>query len=320
LALNAAAEVAIVPALLIVFSGHSEASDLSAIAKVHEDSPHVIPRAARNRAGLFAALSMAWGGFALLAGCLVLAAGCSSFSAQGHNAEGVRLYQQARYSEALREFQQANYIDPQNADGYYNLAATYHRLGVGENSAAQMRQAEDLYHQCLNRDPNHREGYRGLAVLLAQQNRSEEAQRILQGWSDQQPRAADPKIELARLHEELGHTNDAKERLTEAVAVEPYSARAWAALGRLREGHGEAAQALVDYQQSLACDQNQPDVSQRVAALAPTVGVVATATVPASPVSVPVASTVSAPLAPPPTTVTAPVRTVNVPAVSPARF
>ena len=208
---------------------------------------------------------------ALLVALLPLAAGCEGSTAQSHNADGVRLYQQARYSDALREFQEANYVDPQNADGYYNLAATYHRVGVAENRAAELRQAEECYHECLNRDPNHRDCYRGLAVLLTQQGRGEEAMRLLQTWADRQPHAADPKVELARLNEELGRTNEAKDRLTEAVAAEPYNARAWAALGRLRESHGDPAQALVDYQQSLACDQYQPDVAARAAALAPTV-------------------------------------------------
>ena len=41
-----------------------------------------------------------------------------SFAAQGRNAEGVRLFQQNRYQEALREFQEASYDDPGNADAY----------------------------------------------------------------------------------------------------------------------------------------------------------------------------------------------------------
>ncbi len=89
------------------------------------------------------------------------------------NAEGVRLYQQARYQDALREFQGTAYDDPNNADAYYNLAMTYHRIGRLEHSQADLNQAECYYNQCLDRDPNHTECYRGLAVLLAQEGRKE---------------------------------------------------------------------------------------------------------------------------------------------------
>jgi len=125
--------------------------------------------------------------------CVVAAAGCGSFAARGMNAEGVRLFQQAQYREALQQFQQAVYEDPTNADGYYNLAATYHRIGKLENRRTDLDQAENLYNQCLDRAPGHRDCYRGLAVLLVEQNRSEEAFRLVEGWVNRQPGLAEAK-------------------------------------------------------------------------------------------------------------------------------
>ncbi|HPP54236.1 MAG TPA: tetratricopeptide repeat protein, partial [Thermoguttaceae bacterium] len=114
-----------------------------------------------------------WGWLA----CLGLA-GCGSVASRGINAEGVRLFQQSRYDEALQQFQKAVYLDPKDADGYYNLAATYHRLGVLNQRPSDLKQAEHYYHMCLDQNPDHRECYRGLAVLLIEQGKGEEAFRL----------------------------------------------------------------------------------------------------------------------------------------------
>ena len=198
---------------------------------------------------------------------LALAAGCADFSARGRNAEGVRLFSSARYHEALQQFQEAAFTDPGNADGNYNLAATYHRLGLLENDESYLRQAEHHYHLCLDQGGNHADCYRGLAVLLVEQERNEEAFRLLEGWVDREPSSAEAKIELARLFEEFGDRPAAKEHLLEALQAEPTNPRALAALGKIREDMGEPIQALADYERSLWHDRFQPQVASRIAAL-----------------------------------------------------
>jgi len=193
--------------------------------------------------------------------------GCGGFIAQNRNTDGVQFFQQARYQEAVRQFQEAAYADPTGANAYYNLAATYHRMGRTEHCASDLKQAENYYNQCLDRDPNHTECYRGLAVLLAEQGRKDEAFRLLEGWTQRQPCLADAKIELARLHDEHGNRRAAQEQLLEALAVQPDNARALTALGKIREDAGDKAQALANYQRSLCQDNRQPQVAARVAAL-----------------------------------------------------
>lgn len=202
---------------------------------------------------------------------LLWASGCN-FMAQGQNAEGVRLHQQGNYQQSLQKFQQALYSDPNNADAYYNLAATYHRMGKLSNNRIELDQAEGYYNQCLDRDPNHTDCYRALAVLLVEENRSEEAFRLVERWSDRNPSSADPKVELARLFEEFGDRDAAKQHLVDALAVNPYDSRALAALGRIHEEMGNPEQALSVYQRSLWYDHLQPEVSARVAALQSAIG------------------------------------------------
>jgi tetratricopeptide (TPR) repeat protein len=212
-----------------------------------------------------------------LTGAMIGLAGCSSFTAQTRNSDGVRLFQQARYQEAIKEFQEATYAESTNADAYYNLAATYHRIGKIEHRKADLDQAETYYNLCLDRNADHTECYRGLAVLLAEEGRNDEAFRLLEGWVQRQPNSADAKIELARLNDEFGNRQVAKDHLIEALAVQPDNARALTALGKIREDAGETSQALANYQRSLCHDNRQPQVASRVTALQTAVPAVASA-------------------------------------------
>jgi tetratricopeptide (TPR) repeat protein len=212
---------------------------------------------------------------AVLAGIVLSFAGCGSFDAQTRNTTGVQLYQQAKYQEAIQEFQEATYSDPQDSDGYYNLAATYHRIGKLQGRKTDLDQAETYYNLCLDRNDNHADCYRGLAVLLVEEGRNDDAFRLLEGWTQRQPRSADAKVELARLNDEFGNRQVAKDRLVEALDVDPSNSRALTALGKIREDAGDRSQALANYQRSLDQNSQQPQVVARVAALQSATGTTA---------------------------------------------
>jgi tetratricopeptide (TPR) repeat protein len=203
---------------------------------------------------------------------LVVCATCGcKMAADGQNLQGVRLYQQGQYEGAMQQFQRAVATNPQNPDAYYNMAATLHRMGVARNDQNLLGQAETLYNQCLDFDPNHADCHRGLAVLLAETGRSDRAFALLKNWAVRSPANADARIELARLYEEFGDRETAKIQLTEALHIDQHNARAWSALGRLREQSGDYAQALANYQRSYSLNRFQPEVAERIAALNRTV-------------------------------------------------
>lgn len=204
---------------------------------------------------------------ALLVGLLLSGlAGCRVTS-MGQNTLGVRLYQQGRYAEALQQFQTAQISDPSNPDTYYNLASTYHKLGVSQKDAKMIEQSEALYNQCLDLQPNHVDCHRGLAVLLAESGRPDSALTLLKNWAAANPGMSDARIELARLYQEYGQTKMAEQYLDEALALNPSDHRAWTARGQMREASGDLNQALQNYQQSLALNSLQPELYQRVASL-----------------------------------------------------
>jgi tetratricopeptide (TPR) repeat protein len=203
---------------------------------------------------------------ALIASLSTLCAGCTWMSS-GQNSEGVKLFQQGYYDAAAQRFRQAMQTEPTNPDSYYNLAAYYHRQGKLDNRPVDLAQAESYYRQCLDHDPNHVDCRRGLAVLMVEQGRAQEAFGMLEDWATENPSSPAPKIEVARLFEEFGDKNAAKEHLTAALAVSPNDPRALAALGKLREDTGDFSQALANYQRSLAVNRFQPELAQRVNAL-----------------------------------------------------
>lgn len=192
--------------------------------------------------------------------------GCN-WSAQNANLTGVQMFQQGQYQAADTYFRKAIEADPNNADGYYNLAANYHRQWKTHGRTPDLQQAESFYQQCLAKNPNHIDGHRGLAVLLVEQNRNQEAFNLLERWAEASPASAEPRIELARLYDEFGDKETAKNKLIDAVALNPQSSRALAALGKIREELGDPVQALANYERSLAYNRDQPQIAHRIAAL-----------------------------------------------------
>jgi tetratricopeptide (TPR) repeat protein len=194
---------------------------------------------------------------ALCCAFLVIGSGCRMVS-QGRNVDGVRYFQQGQYPVALQRFDAALTIDPRNADTYYNKAAVYHRMGLANRDQSVLTQAESLYNQCLDINPNHVDCHRGLAVLLVETGRTDKAFALLINWAARSPQNADTRVELARLYEESGNARSAEIALNEALALDMRNWRAHAALGRLKEQAGDYPQALQNYQLAYSINRFQP--------------------------------------------------------------
>lgn len=219
------------------------------------------PRAVASKGAAHPLSGLCW---ALL--CAGALSGCQ-YTAQGKNAKGVQLFQNGQYQQSAVMFQQAIQQSPTNSDAYYNLAAAYHQVGKVNRSPTEFNQAEALYNKALDYDPNNQDAYRALAVLLVDKNQPDKAQKLLEGWYAQNPTNAGAKVELARLREEFGDKQGAKDYLQQALAIDAYDPRALAALGRLQESEGNMTQALANYQRSLFRNASQPEVAARVASL-----------------------------------------------------
>jgi tetratricopeptide (TPR) repeat protein len=186
----------------------------------------------------------------------------------------MRDFDQGQYDHAARQFQKAITNDPQNPDPYYNLAAVYHRIATSKDrGGGSVREvddlrsrAENLYNQALNRNNRHAESYRGLAVLLAESDRREEAFKLLRSWAASEPDDPNARIELARLYEEHKDVEAAKLYLQQSLEIAP-NPRAWSALAQIREREGDLPQALANYRRAYNLNQYQEGVSTRIASL-----------------------------------------------------
>lgn len=208
--------------------------------------------------------SPAWKGILAIVAC---AAGGCGWLGRNDNAEGVKLYQQGNYKGAVDHFQQALARQPGDPDCFYNLGATYHQQAKLFGRPADMQTAEQYYHLCLARNPNHEACQRALAVLLVEENREAGAVAQLQDWARTAPGNPAPHIELARLFQERGDPRQAENHLIDALTIDPNNTRALVALGQLRETAGDPSQAVQNYSRALAVDGRQPAVAAKVAAL-----------------------------------------------------
>lgn len=191
---------------------------------------------------------------------------------QGRNVDGVRYFQQGQYPVAIQRFDAALTIDPRNPDSFYNKAAAYHRMGLANRDQNLLTQAESLYNQCLDINPDHVDCHRGLAVLLCETGRTDKAFALLSNWAQRSPQNADARVELARLYEESGNARSAELALNEALAINMRNWRAHAALGRLKEQSGDYTQALQNYQLAYSINRFQPDLQRQIATLQARVG------------------------------------------------
>lgn len=189
--------------------------------------------------------------------------GCQ-YTAQGKNAAGVQLYQSGQYQQAAQYFQQAVNQSPNDSDSYYNLASAYHQIGRLNRRTQELDYAEQLYNRSLDLNANNRDAYRALSVLLVDKNQPEKAQNLLTYWQRLNPSNPAPMVEMARLRQEFGDKQGAKDYLQQALSRDPYDIRALAALGNLQEQEGNTAQALANYERSLYRDQFQPQLATKV--------------------------------------------------------
>jgi Flp pilus assembly protein TadD len=173
------------------------------------------------------------------------------------NEDGVYLFQQGQYARARESFARAAELKPEDPGLAYNLGQCYDRLG-------DVKKAEETYHVCLDKDPNHAEGRHALARLLMLQGRRSEAEQTIQTWLVAQPKVADAYAADAWLLRQDGDINKTQVRLQQALKLDPHNVRAMIQLGLLYEYLDRADRALVLYERALEREPDRQDLREHI--------------------------------------------------------
>ena len=196
----------------------------------------------------------------------VFSIGCNA-TTQRQNSIGRAAFERGDNSQAISAFQQALNRDPTDSDAYYNLAATYYKLGVAKQNKQYVEQAEQLYRQSIAHNDQHVDAHRGLAALLIETGREKYAFDLLEGWHQRYPKSAEPLVEVARLYQEYGDNRRATDLLADALRNDSRNVRALKAMGHVREVQGENELALENYLRALQVTGADQDTAARVAYL-----------------------------------------------------
>ncbi len=188
------------------------------------------------------------------------ACGCNSVNGHLNNQVGMWDYRQGNYVAARVEFHRAFADDPTNASFAYNLGCTANHLGDPAG-------AEQLYRRAIALNSSYQPAYHGLARLLNEEGRRQEALELISTWAAAQPQHPGAQIELAWIERQNGDTVGSEQSLYRALGIDPGNAIATAQLGQLYQETGQNQRASAMYQRSLRNNWMQPEVQSRLAAL-----------------------------------------------------
>jgi protein O-GlcNAc transferase len=124
--------------------------------------------------------------------------------------------------------------------------------------AGNFARAEQLFRQILRGVPDHSSALNGLAVVLVQQNKLDEAAANLQAVLRSQPDNAETHNNLGSVLMRLGWTGKALDAFRQAVRLKPDYAQAHYNLGLALKTLGQRDQAMPAFQEALRI---QPDLA-----------------------------------------------------------
>jgi tetratricopeptide (TPR) repeat protein len=173
------------------------------------------------------------------------------------NRDGVQLFDKGEYDHAREEFQAALHLQPLNATLLYNLGQCYDRLG-------QTSQAEQIYHECLQSDPNYADCRHALTAMLVNNGRVAEARSMVRDWLRNAPNLAAAYAEDGWLYQLDGDPIAALKRYQQAIDRDPRDVHALIEMASIYEELNYPSRALLLYQIALDYNPQQPDIVKRV--------------------------------------------------------
>ncbi|MEH2181854.1 tetratricopeptide repeat protein [Nostoc sp.] len=129
------------------------------------------------------------------------------------------------------------------------IASKYHR-------ANDLIKAEQVYHQILEKQPNHPEALYGLSMLSQQVGQFQNAEQLLNTLLQIQPKSVKAWFSLGNLHQAQGQLPAAVEAYQQAISLQTDSAPLYNNLGYTLQLQGNLEEAVACYQKALELQPN----------------------------------------------------------------
>ena len=134
--------------------------------------------------------------------------------AMAYNNLALAISSKGEYDTAVEYYRKAIRLEPQNPEGYYNLANLYMTIKNSDKAITKYKQAVRL-------NPNYAKAYGNLAIVLAQQNRPEEALENFIKVAQLEPNSIDAHFNLAAALSGNGQFDKAADQYRRVLAIDP---------------------------------------------------------------------------------------------------
>ena len=164
-------------------------------------------------------------------------------------------------------YEQALAIEPDSVAVHNNLGYTFSealKLAVEHHRAHRLDQAQEIYNQILERQPQHPDALYGLGVLTQQTGQYQTAEKFLRALLRVQPESVKGWFSLGNLRQVQDLLPEAVEAYQQALSIEPDSVAVHNNLGYAWQLQGKWEEAITCYQKALEL---QPDCAEAEANL-----------------------------------------------------
>ncbi|MDF5738401.1 MULTISPECIES: tetratricopeptide repeat protein [unclassified Nostoc] len=165
-----------------------------------------------------------------------------------------KLYGDLKPVRALEDFilqlvNKPRQFDTKDISEVFKLAVQHHR-------ANRLNDAEQLYRQVIEKQPDYSEALYSLGMLAQQKGALQEALKHLNAASQVQPNSVKIWFNLGNLHQAQGQLLEAEEAYKKAIALRPDAGTIYNNLGYTLQQQGKWSEAIASYQKALEFQQN----------------------------------------------------------------
>jgi tetratricopeptide (TPR) repeat protein len=122
--------------------------------------------------------------------------------------------QLSRYEEAIAHYKEGLMLEPDYAQGYFNL-------GNAQMETGQLNQAEYSYRQAITLKPNYIEAYINLGNILQSRGKLEQAETTLRGAIVINPSSSEVHYNLGNILHKLNKLEDAEVCYRKSISLDP---------------------------------------------------------------------------------------------------